>query len=66
VPTINTFQTYSSLGYAFALTGHNLFVQRATEMLGPEPLAKLYGIGASNIENRAALLAAAQSLLGEL
>ena len=66
VPTVNTFQTYTTLGYAWQQTKHPFFLQRAAQMAGPNPIAKIYGTGANNIENRAGLLYVLQNLLGEL
>ncbi|MBI1381403.1 MAG: hypothetical protein GC161_09985 [Planctomycetaceae bacterium] len=66
VPTVNTFQTYTTLGYAWQQTKHPFFLQRASEMAGTNPIGKLYASGAVNIENRAGLLYVLQNLLGEL
>jgi len=56
-------QCWSSLAYAYELTGDPLFLQRAEQMLGgSEMLPALMGQGLWNLENRAALLALAQRL----
>jgi hypothetical protein len=66
VSTINTFQTFSSFGYAYALTFDPIFFTRFSEMVGGNAVAKLYQAGANNVENRAAILALTQFLLGEI
>lgn len=66
VPTVNTFQTYTTLGYAWQMTQNPFFLERAGEMVGTNPITKLYNSGATNIENRAGLMYVLQSLLGEL
>jgi len=56
-------QCWSSLAYAYELTGDPLYLQRAEQMLGgSEMLPALVGQGLWNLENRAALLALAQRL----
>ncbi|MCY2961666.1 MAG: hypothetical protein NTY35_16015 [Planctomycetota bacterium] len=58
-------QCWSSLAYAFELTGDPLYLSRAEEMLGgSEMLPGLVAQGLWNLENRAALLALAQRLQG--
>ena len=58
-------QCWSSLAYAYELTGNALYLQRAEEMLGgDELLPGLVSQGLWNLENRAALLALAQRLAG--
>lgn len=63
---VNKYQTYSTLGYAFDLTGDGVFLTRAGEMIGGDLLTELLGGGTNNINNRAALLAVAQRVNGML
>lgn len=58
----DTFQTACSLGYAYELTGDDVFLQKAAEMFGADPLTSLLDDGDENLENRAALLAILQTL----
>lgn len=58
-------QCWSSLAYAYELTGNSLYLNRAMEMLNGAPmLPGLQSQGLWNLENRAALLALAQQLGG--
>lgn len=58
-------QCWSSLAYAYELTGNALYLNRAMEMLNGAPiLPGLQSQGLWNLENRAALLALAQQLGG--
>ncbi len=63
---VNKYQTYSTLGYAYDLTGDGTFLTRAGEMIGGDLLTELLAGGTNNINNRAALLAVAQRINGML
>ena len=62
----NKYQTWSTLGFAYDLTGDPIFLQKAQEMIGGELWPSLAADGISNIENRTALLSVAQELEGLL
>ncbi len=57
---LDSFQLWSSLGYAWEMTGDNAFLQKASHMIGGPLLASMLADGVDNLENRAALLAALQ------
>lgn len=57
----DTYQLWSSFGYAFKQTGDPIFLNFATDMIGGGNLLnKLQSQGANNIYNRAALIARVQ------
>ncbi len=66
IDSINTYQTWSALGYGYRLTGDTLFLERAQEMAGKELYGAVTGPGTANLGNRAALLAVVQQLFGLL
>lgn len=56
---VDKHQTWSTLAYAFQLTGDTLFLQRAMQMAGPQftTFQASVQLGFMNIENRCALIA---------
>lgn len=62
----NTYQTLSTLGFAFALTGDPTFLSKAGNVLGGDAFSEAMADGSENVENRAALLAALQVVNGVL
>jgi hypothetical protein len=57
---VDKYQCWSSFAYGFELTGDQMLLTRAGEMIGGNLKTKLLSQGLNNIENRAALLALAQ------
>ncbi|MHC4262965.1 MAG: hypothetical protein ACYSWX_10620 [Planctomycetota bacterium] len=62
----NTYQTLSTLGFAYRQTGDPTFLDRAQEVFGGDLFAEMMADGTQNVQNRAALLAAVQALNGAL
>ena len=62
----NKYQTWSTLGFAYDLTGDATFLIRAEEMIGGDLLTELLADGIENIQNRTALLSVVQAQNGML
>ncbi|QDU67120.1 hypothetical protein [Engelhardtia mirabilis] len=58
----NTYQTISSLGYGYMLTGDPTFITKAGDIFNGDTFAEAMADGDENVENRAALLAVVQVL----
>ncbi len=64
-PYVNRTEYYSSLAYAFEISGEEFFLFRASQMLGGgDALARLREGQGSNIQNTAGLLALLQAMEG--
>jgi hypothetical protein len=55
-PGANSYQTFTTLGYAYRLTQDPVFLEKAGDMIGGDLLTELLGDGTYNVANRAALL----------
>lgn len=67
VPEYESYQNWSCLGWGYEHTGDPLFLEKALLQSGGGDLyANLLAAGAENVENKAALLALAQRLHGDL
>ena len=64
-PNHDRFQYWSSLAYAYEISGNEMFLFRAAEMSGGgDLLNQLIGSGTGNLGNRAALIALIQEIRG--
>jgi hypothetical protein len=58
---IDGYQTWSSFAYAYEITGNQVFLNRAAEMIGGDLSTRLHNQGTTYLENRVALLALVQA-----